>query len=243
MSAAEHSPLAQFEIHPLFPIHIGSYNVSFTNSSLMMMIAIALVTLFMFMGGRKRALVPGRLQAANEMLVEFISDLASTNAGHEALKYFPLIFTLFVFILFCNLLGMVPASFTATSHIIVTFAIAGSAFLAITLIGFVKHGTHFLSLFLPAGTPIWMMPFMILIELVSYLSRPISLSIRLAANMLAGHLLLKIIAGFVAIGLIGIFPFAFLVIFTGFEIFIACLHAYIFTLLTCIYLNDALHLH
>lgn len=242
-SAQSHSPLAQFEISPLFPLHIGSYDVSFTNSSLMMLIAIALITIFMFMGGRKRALVPGPLQSTNEVLVEFISGITTDNAGREAMKYFPLIFTLFVFILFSNLLGMVPSSFTATSHIIVTFGIAATAFLAITLIGFVRHGTHFLSLFLPSGTPWWMAPFMILIELVSYLSRPISLSIRLAANMLAGHLLLKIIAGFVAIGVIGIFPFAFLVIFTGFEIFIACLHAYIFTLLTCIYLNDALHLH
>lgn len=243
MSDAAHSPLAQFEIHPLLPIHLGGYDLSFTNSSLMMAIAIALIGLFMHLGGRKQALVPGRLQATNEMLVEFVRGIASDNAGHEALKYFPLIFTLFIFILFCNLLGMVPASFTATSHLVVTFAMAATAFLAITLIGFIRHGAHFLSLFLPSGTPLWMAPFMILIELVSYLSRPISLSIRLAANMMAGHLLLKIIAGFVAIGLLGVLPFVFLVVFTGFEIFIACLHAYIFTLLTCIYLNDALHLH
>ena len=159
------------------------------------------------------------------------------------MKYFPLIFSIFMFVLFANLCGMIPMSFTVTSHIIVTFAMAGILFLGITVLGFVKHGTHFLSLFLPAGTPWWMVPLMVLIELVSYMARPVSLSIRLAANMLAGHLLLKIVAGFVMIGLLGVFPFAFLLIFTGFEIFIACLQAYIFTLLICIYLNDAIHLH
>ena len=238
-----HSPLTQFEVHPLLPLNLGGYDVSFTNSALMMVVAIALVTLFMFVGSRRRALVPGRWQSANEMLVEFVADITKSNAGKEAMKFFPLIFTVFTFVLFCNLLGMIPTAFTATSHIVVTFALAAVLFIGITLIGFIKHGFHFLSLFLPSGTPIWLMPLMIIIELVSYLARPISLSIRLAANMLAGHLLLKIIAGFVMIGFLGVFPFAFLVIFTGFEIFIACLQAYIFTLLACIYLNDALHLH
>lgn len=238
-----HSPLAQFEVYPIIPIHIAGYDLSFTNASLWMLVAIASASLFMYLGSRKAALVPGRLQAASEMMVEFVGGIVTDNAGKDALKYFPLIFTLFLFILFCNLSGMVPFSFTVTSHIIVTFAMAAILFLGVTIIGFVRHGTHFLSLFLPAGTPWWMVPLMVLIELVSYLARPVSLSIRLAANMLAGHLLLKIIAGFVMIGLLGVFPFAFLLIFTGFEIFIACLQAYIFTLLTCIYLNDALNLH
>jgi F-type H+-transporting ATPase subunit a len=243
MSGADHSPLAQFEIKPLLPIEIAGYDVSFTNSTLWMFIAIGAICALMFMGTRKRQLVPGRWQSVSEVLVEFVSGIVRDNAGKEAMKYFPLIFTLFMFILVCNLFGMIPTSFTVTSHIIVTFAMAATIFMGVTILGFVKHGTHFLSLFLPAGTPWWMAPLMILIELVSYLARPVSLSIRLAANMLAGHLLLKIVAGFVMIGFLGIFPFAFLLIFTGFEIFIACLQAYIFTLLTCIYLNDAIHLH
>lgn len=238
-----HSPLAQFEIQPLFDIQLFGHNVSFTNSSLWMLIAAFSALFLLAMGTRKMQLVPNRWQCASEMLVSFVSDIVQSNAGKEGMKYFPFIFTLFMFILFCNLAGMIPMSFTATSHIIVTFAMAATIFLAVTLIGFARHGTHFLSLFLPAGTPWWMAPLMILIELVSYLARPVSLSIRLAANMLAGHLLLKIVAGFVMIGLLGVFPFAFLLIFTGFEIFIACLQAYIFTLLTCIYLNDAIHLH
>jgi F-type H+-transporting ATPase subunit a len=238
-----HSPLTQFEVHALLPLSIAGHDVSFTNSSLMMVLAIALVSLFMIIGARKRALVPNRWQSASEIMVEFVTDLTQSNAGKEAMKFFPLIFTVFMFVLFSNLLGMVPTAFTTTSHIAVTFALAAVLFLGITLIGFIKHGAHFFTLFLPAGTPIWLMPLMILIELVSYLARPVSLSIRLAANMMAGHLLLKIIAGFVMIGFLGVFPFVFLVIFTGFEIFIACLQAYIFTLLACIYLNDALHLH
>ncbi|MFW0777107.1 MAG: F0F1 ATP synthase subunit A [Rickettsiales bacterium] len=243
MSDAAHSPLAQFEVYPLVPFQIAGLDLSFTNASLWMVIAITAVTLFMMQAVRYRQLVPGRWQAASELLIGFVSNIVEENAGKKAQKYFPFIFTLFMFILFCNLLGMIPASFTVTSHIIVTFAMAATIFLGVTLIGFAKHGLHFLSLFLPAGTPLWMAPLMILIELVSYLARPVSLSIRLAANMLAGHLLLKIMAGFVMIGALGVFPFAFLLIFTGFEIFIACLHAYIFTLLTCIYLNDALNLH
>ncbi len=243
MSAEAHSPLAQFEVQPLMPLQFAGYDLSFTNASLWMILAVCGVSILMFMGMRRAALVPGRWQSASEMLVEFVGGIVQDNAGKDAMRYFPLIFTLFMFILLCNLLGMIPTSFTVTSHIIVTFAMAAFVFVGVTIIGFIKHGTHFLSLFLPAGTPWWMMPLMIVIELVSYLARPISLSIRLAANMLAGHLLLKIIAGFVMIGFLGIFPFAFLLIFTGFEIFIACLQAYIFTLLSCIYLNDALNLH
>ncbi len=238
-----HSPLAQFEVHPILPLKFGQLDLSFTNASLWMVLVVGMVMLLMFVGASRRQLVPGRWQAGSEMLVDFVSGIVRENAGKDAMKYFPFIFSLFMFILFCNLFGMIPTSFTVTSHIIVTFALAAFIFIAVTLIGFVKHGTHFLSLFLPAGTPWWMMPLMIVIELVSYLARPVSLSIRLAANMLAGHLLLKIVAGFVMIGILGIFPFAFLLIFTGFEIFIACLQAYIFTLLTCIYLNDALNLH
>ena len=244
MSTHDHSPLAQFEIHPLFALpSVGGYDVSFTNSSLMMIIAIAGAFIFMMGGISRKAMVPGRWQSMSELAYEFVGSIVKDNTGDGGRKYFPFIFTLFIFVLFCNLLGMIPTSFTVTSHIIVTFALAAVIFVGVTIIGFARHGTHFLSLFLPAGTPLWLAPLMILIELVSYLARPVSLSIRLAANMLAGHLLLKIVAGFVGIGLLGLFPFAFLLIFTGFEIFIAFLQAYIFTLLTCIYLNDAIHLH
>ena len=236
------NPLAQFEVTPIVPIQLAGFDVSFTNASLMMVIVVGLIGLFM-LKGRQGALVPNRWQSANEVLVEFVQGITKDNAGEEAMKYFPLILTIFTFVLFANLLGMIPGAFTVTSHIVVTFAMAGILFLAITVLGFVKHGTHFLSLFLPAGTPWWMVPLMVMIELVSYFARPISLSIRLAANMLAGHLLMKIMAGFVAASIFGIFPFLFLLIFTGFEIFVACLQAYIFTLLACIYLNDALHLH
>ncbi len=242
-AAHDHSPLAQFEVYPLIPFRIGELDLSFTNASLWMMITLMMAASLLMVGVRSRQLVPGRWQSFSEILVEFVSGIVQTNAGKEAMRFFPLIFSLFVFILFANLCGMIPMSFTVTSHIIVTFGMAVIFFLAITLLGFVKHGTHFFSLFLPHGTPWWMAPLMVMIELISYLSRPMSLSIRLAANMLAGHILLKIVAGFVMIGLLGVFPFAFLLIFTAFEIFIACLQAYIFTLLICIYLNDALNLH
>jgi len=241
--APVHNPLAQFEVYPIIPLKFGELDLSFTNASLWMVIVLGMATSLLMMGVRNRQLVPGRWQSMSEMLVEFISSVVTDNAGKEAMKFFPLIFSLFMFILLSNLCGMIPLSFTVTSHIVVTFALAATLFVGITILGFVKHGMHFLSLFLPAGTPWWMVPLMIPIELTSYFMRPVSLSIRLAANMLAGHLLLKIVAGFVMIGLLGIFPFGFLLIFTGFEIFIACLHAYIFTLLICIYLNDALNLH
>jgi F-type H+-transporting ATPase subunit a len=243
VSEENHSPLAQFEVYPIIPLHLFGHDVSFTNASLWMMIAVFTASLLMFMGVHGRQLVPGRWQSVAEMLIDFVQNIVRGNAGKEAMPFFPLVFSLFMFVLFCNLCGMIPFSFTVTSHIIVTFGMAGILFIAITALGFAKHGLHFFSLFLPKGTPWWMMPLMIPIEMVSYFARPASLSIRLAANMLAGHLLLKIVAGFVMIGVVGIFPFAFMLIFTGFEIFIAFLQAYIFTLLICIYLNDAIHLH
>ena len=210
----------------------------------MLVLLIGLVTVFMFKGRSTGSLVPNRWQLANEMLVGFVENIAVDNAGKEAMKYFPLIFTLFVFVLFANLIGMIPTAFTVTSHIIVTFAMAGILFAAITLLGFIKHGPRFLSMFLPSGTPLWLAPLMIVIEIISYFARPISLSIRLAANMIAGHVMMKIIAGFIVpLAIFGIGPLIFLILLTGFEIFIACLQAYVFTLLTCVYLNDALHLH
>jgi F-type H+-transporting ATPase subunit a len=246
MAESPENPLSQFEITPVHflpPLHIAGYDISFTNSSLMMVLTVAFILLFLGLGTRKAALVPSRWQGAAESVYQFVDDMIRDSVGTEGRQYFPIIFAIFLFVLIANLFGMVPFAFTITSHIIVTFAMAIVIFIGVTLIGFIRHGTHFLSLFLPAGTPIWMAPFMIPIELVSYLARPVSLSLRLAANMLAGHILLKILAGFVLVGLIGVFPFVFMLIFIGFEIFIACLQAYIFTLLTCVYLNDAVHLH
>ncbi len=238
------SPLHQFEIHPIIPIQLGGADVSFTNSSLFMVISLVLISGFMILGMRRGAIVPGRWQCATEMAYEFIANMLRDTVGQEGRKYCPFVFTLFMFVLFGNLLGMVPYSFTFTSHIVVTFALAAIIFVGVTVLGFVKHGFHFFSFFVPPGTPLPMYPLLIPIEVISYLSRPISLSVRLFANMLAGHTLLKVIAGFVwALGVFGVLPLAFVVALTGLEILIACLQAYVFTILTCLYINDALHLH
>ena len=240
----KHSPLEQFEIKELIPIEIGGNDISFTNSALMMVIAVALIVLLMVVGTRKQAMIPGRWQAIAEMFYEFVANLIRDTVGNEGRKYFPFIFTLFMFILFGNMLGMVPYSFTFTSHIAVTFAMAIVVFLGVTILGFAKHGLHFFSFFVPPGVPIWMWPLMIPIEVISYLSRPISLAMRLFANMLAGHTLLKVFAGFVpALGAAGILPLAFVGALTGLEMLIAFLQAYVFAILTCLYINDALHLH
>ncbi len=243
---AGHSPLEQFEVIPLLPLELMGYNVSFTNASLWMLIASTAIFLVFYLAGRKQQTVPGRLQTFAEGLIEWTSSTITSAAGKEGMKYFPHIFTLFMFLLFCNVFGMIPYSFTATSHIIVTFGLAIVVFFATTIIAISKHGLgKFLGFFLPEGTPWWMAPIMYFIELFSYLARPISLSVRLAANMIAGHTMLKVIAGFVVmLGLIGGWlPLALLVVLTGFEIGIAVLQAYIFTILTCVYLSDALHLH
>ncbi len=244
---ASHSPLAQFEIVPYHPMSIAGYDVSFTNSSLWMVLAIVAIIAFLLPASRRGALVPSRLQSAAEMLVEFVGGTITDAAGKEGMKYFPIVFTLFMFVLTCNLLGMIPYSFTVTSHIIVTFALAAFIFVGVTLIAIFKHGIgKFLHFFLPEGTPIVMAPLLFIIEFFSYLSRPISLSIRLAANMMAGHVTMKVIAGLIitfgmAVGLVSMFPL--LLFLTGFEIAIAIIQAYIFTILACVYLNDALHLH
>jgi F-type H+-transporting ATPase subunit a len=242
---AHHSPLAQFEIHPIgAPLEIGGVDVSFTNSSLWMAITVAAITVFMIMGMRPRAIVPGRWQALCEMLYDFVGGLIRENVGAEGKKYFPFIFSLFMFILFANLFGLVPGAFTVTSHIIVTFAMAAVVFLGVTAIAIARHGFHFLAYFVPKGAPMWMMPLMIPIELMSYLIRPITLSVRLFANMVAGHVMLAVIGGFVfALGIWGGWlPLAFISALMGLEFLIACLQAYVFTILTCIYLNDAIHL-
>ena len=241
-----HSPLAQFEVKTLIPLpELAGFDVSFTNASLYMLLSLAAVTLFIALGMRRAALVPGRFQSMVELSYEFIANLVRDNVGKEGKQYFPLIFSLFMFILFCNLWGMVPFSFTVTSHIIVTFALAAFIFIGVTLIALARHGVKFFGFFLPHGTPWWMAPMMFFIELFAYLARPISLSVRLAANMMAGHTMLKVIAGFVVmLGVLGGWaPLALLMVLTGFEIFIAMLQAYIFTVLACVYLNDAIHLH
>jgi F-type H+-transporting ATPase subunit a len=243
--AEAHNPLEQFQIHRIVPIKLGGLDASFTNSALFMLIATALVTLLMVYGMRRQSLVPGRLQSTAEMAYEFVANMLRDNVGKEGMPFFPFVFTLFMFILFANLLGMVPFAFTSTSHIVVTFALAIVVFIGVTVVGFALHGLHYLKLFVPSGVPVFLLPLLVVIELISYLVRPISLSVRLFANMLAGHTMMKVFAGFViALGaLLGWAPLAFVVALTGLEIMIAFLQAYVFAVLTCIYLNDAVHMH
>ena len=238
------SPMEQFEIHRLLTFHIGKLDASYTNSALWMTIAVICATVLFVVGMRQRALVPGRLQSVAEIGYEFVAGMLRDNVGDEGKKYFPFVLTLFFFILFCNVLGLVPYSFTPTSHIIVTFAMAIVVFSGVTIIGFAKHGLHFLSFFVPKGVPFVLLLLLVPIEIISYLIRPFSLSIRLFANMLAGHTMLKVFGGFVVmLGLIaGWAPLAFIVVFTALELLIAFLQAYVFAILTCLYLNDAIHL-
>ena len=242
--AAGHSPLAQFEIKRWVPIEIGSLDVSFTNSAAFMSLTVIGVSAFLVLGMRRHALVPGRWQSMAELSYVFIANLVKDTVGNEGRAYFPFIFTVFMFVLFGNLFGMVPYGFTFTSHIIVTFTMAIVVFLGVTVIALVKHKLHFFTFFMPPGVPLIMAPLLVPIEIISYLSRPVSLSVRLFANMLAGHTLLKVFAGFVvSLGLFGAFPLLFIVALTALEIVIAFLQAFVFTILTCLYLNDALHLH
>lgn len=237
--------MEQFEIKRIVPLELFGYDVSFTNASLFMVIALVIIPLFFFIAMNRRALVPGRLQSVAELSYEFIANMVRENVGEKGMKYFPWVFTIFMFILALNLLGMMPYSFTVTSHIIVTFALAAMVWLIITAIGFVNHGVGFLKLFVPSGVPWWLMPIIIPIELISYLIRPVSHSVRLFANMMAGHAMLKVFAGFVVgLGVLGGWaPFVFLLGFTGLELVVAFLQAFIFTILTCIYLNDAVNMH
>lgn len=238
-------PMHQFEVHSIIPLQFGGVDASFTNSALWMVIAAGLVTALTVFGMRGRAMVPGRMQSIAELSYEFVANMIRDNVGTGGQRYFPFIFTLFMFVLFANLLGMIPYSFTVTSHIVVTFALAIFVFLGVTVIGFVKHGLHFLEFFVPKGIPVVLTPLLVVIEVISYLTRPVSLSVRLFANMMAGHTMLKVFAGFViGMGVIGGWaPLAFMVAFTGLEILVAALQAYVFAILTCIYLNDALHMH
>ncbi len=240
-----HSPLDQFKIKTLAQMpEIAGYGVDFTNSSFAMMLAVILAYSFLMVGMRRRDLVPNRFQALVEITYEAISNTLRDNVGEQGRAYFPFVFSLFMFVLMCNLVGMIPYQFTATSHLAVTFTLALMVFVTVTLVALIKHGFGFFGYFLPAGTPLWLAPLVYPIEVVSYLARPISLSVRLMANMFAGHLVLKIFAGFaIMMGVAGVIPLFFVVFLTGFEIVIAILQAYIFAILTCVYLHDAVHLH
>ena len=240
----QHDPLAQFEIKTIVPMEIGGVDLSFTNSSLFMVLTLIAVTAFLTLSMRRQALVPGRWQVLAEMFYGLVAGMVRENVGAEGRKYFPFIFSLFMFILFGNLLGLLPYTFTFTSHLVVTFAMAAVVFLGVTAIAIAKLRLRFLGFFLPTGVPLIMAPLIVPIEILSYFIRPVSLSLRLFANMTAGHTMLKVFAGFIAtMGVFGIFPLGVVIALTGLEILVACLQAYVFTVLSCIYLHDALHLH
>ena len=237
------SPLEQFEItRPFGLMEISGIDVSITNSSLMMIAILILLNIFLVLATKKKAIIPGKLQSIAEISYEMIHNTTKDNLGKDGAKFFPLVYSLFMFILLCNMLGLIPYSFTVTSHIIITFAIAFGIFIFATILGFVLHGFKYLRLFLPAGVPIFLAPLLIPIEIVSYISRPISLAVRLAANMMAGHTMIKVFAGFVvALGIFGIAPFIFIVLLYILETLIAFLQAYVFAVLTCLYLSDSFH--
>ncbi len=224
---------------------MGDIDASFTNSALFMALAVAAITMFLTLSMRGNKLVPGRWQSMAELSYEFVAGMVRDNVGSEGRRYFPFVFSLFMYILFANLIGLIPYSFTFTSHIIVTFSMAIFVFLGVTVIAIVRHRLRFFSLFLPSGVPMVLAPILIPIEILSYLSRPVSLSIRLFANMMAGHTMMKVFAGFVVpLGIVGGWaPLGVDVALTGFEFLVAFLQAYVFTILTCLYLNDAIHLH
>lgn len=242
-------PIEQFEIKNLVTFgQIGGSEFAFTNSSLFMFLSVGAALLFLFAASSARALVPGRLQAAGEVLYDFIADTVRSSAGKDGMQFFPFVFALFVFVLFANMAGMIPGGFTVTSHIIVTAALSLLVIGTVIVYGFWKHGTHFLGLFVPSGVPGWLLPLLVAVEVISFLSRPISLSVRLFANMLAGHIALKIFAGFVATlifsggwAVLSPLPLALTVGLTALEFLVAGLQAYVFAVLTCIYLHDALH--
>lgn len=242
-------PIHQFQLKNFVSLgHIGHTEIVLTNSAIYMIGAVIAITLFILAGTASRSLVPGRLQSMVEMAYEFVAGTVKSSAGLEGMRFFPFVFSLFMFVLVLNLVGLVPYAFTVTSHIIITAALALLVIGVVIVYGFMKHGTHFLGLFVPSGVPGWLMPLLVVIEVISFLSRPISLSVRLFANMLAGHIALKIFAGFVGIllgtglwGIIAPLPLALTVALTALEVLVAVLQAYVFATLTSIYLNDALH--
>ncbi len=246
-----HSPIHQFEIKQLFPLKLFGYDASFTNSSMYMVIALALITGFLIWAMKGKSLIPSRIQSVAELMYEFVATTVRENVGEEGMKFFPLVFSLFMFVLVVNILGMIPipgVTFTVTSHIIVTAALALLVIGIVVLYGIYKHGLHFFGLFVPSGVPAALLPLLVPIEIISFISRPISLSVRLFANMLAGHIALKIFAGFVGLllaggvwGLLSPLPLALTVALTALEVLVAVLQAYVFAVLTCIYLSDAVH--
>ena len=246
-----HSPVEQFTIKVLFALNLFGYDISFTNSALFMVLAIAVSCGFLVFAMSPASIVPGRMQGLAEMMYEFVAEMVRSNVGNEGRPYFPFIFTLFMFILFSNLLGLIPYSYTVTSQIVVTFAMALFIFIGVTIIAVVKHGFHFFSFFIPSGAPKALLPLIFVIEVISYFIRPVSLSVRLFANMLAGHTMLKVFGGLAVMiaGAGGVFvagsilPLVAIIGLTGLEVLVACLQAYVFTILTCMYLNDAIHLH
>jgi len=243
-------PIEQFNIVNLFPVaKLGNHAIAFTNSAAFMAFAALSITAFLLLSTSNRSLVPGRLQSIAELSYEFVANTINSTAGKEGMKFFPFVFTLFTFILVANLVGLIPYTFTITSHLIVTATLALSVFLTVLVYGFWKNGLHFFNLFVPKGIPIYILPLIVFIEVLSFLSRPISHSVRLFANMLAGHITLKVFASFITLlgglGIFGIFgatlPLALVVALTALELLVAFLQAYVFAILTCIYLNDAIH--
>ncbi|HTH35069.1 MAG TPA: F0F1 ATP synthase subunit A [Xanthobacteraceae bacterium] len=243
-------PIHQFEIHEMVPLlKVAGRDIAFTNSALMMFIVVAGITLLMIGASARRAVVPGRLQSIAEMSYEFVADTVRSSAGTEGMKFFPFVFSLFMFILFANLIGLIPYSFTVTSQIIITAAFALLVFVIVVVYGFWRNGLHFFNLFVPKGVPKVILPGVVLIEILSFLSRPISHSVRLFANMLAGHITLQVFAAFIimlgglgAAGWLGAtLPLAMVIMLTALEFLVAFLQAYVFAILTCIYLNDAIH--
>jgi F-type H+-transporting ATPase subunit a len=243
-------PIHQFEIKNFFTLlRVGTHDIAFTNSALYMLIALGVVSALMIGATASRSLVPGRLQSLAEVSYEFVANTLRSNAGTEGMKFFPLVFTLFMFILAVNMIGLIPYTFTVTSHIIITASLALLVFFTVIIYGLWRNGIKFFKLFAPSGIPLLLMPLIILIEIMSFLSRPLSHSLRLFANMLAGHITLKVFAGFITmLGAFGFFgwlgaivPFALVVSVTALEFLVAFLQAYVFAILTCIYLNDAIH--
>jgi F-type H+-transporting ATPase subunit a len=243
-------PIHQFQIKNLLTFgHIGGAEIAFTNSALFMLIALLVIAALTIGATASRALVPGRMQSVAEMSYEFIADTLRSSAGSEGMKFFPLVFSLFMFILVVNMIGLIPYTFTVTSHIIITASLALLVFTTVIVYGFAKHGLHFFKLFVPSGIPIYILPLVTFIEVLSFVSRPISHSVRLFANMLAGHITLKVFAGFIVmlggLGFLGwlgaLLPLGLTVAMTALELLVAFLQAYVFAILTCIYINDAIH--
>jgi F-type H+-transporting ATPase subunit a len=244
------SPMEQFQVRPIIPLHIGGYDVSFTNQSLWMCIVAGAVSLFMAVAVSNRRLVPSRMQSMAEMSFEFVANMINMAAGEDGLKFFPFIFTVFMFVATSNFFGLIPGAFTVTSQILVTLSLTMLVIFTVIVTGFIKHGFGFLKLFVP-NAPVIMLPLLIPLEVISFCTRPMSLSVRLFANMLAGHTMLKVMAGFVvalggAGGILSILsaaPMALIVAVYALEILVAFLQAYVFAILSCIYLSEALHLH